>query len=93
MVDPTYPTMNHNNFNASEDWTPSYGDVKEAILAIALASRGKKCYFDFFDADHAGNLGSDLGPDIKKDTCVKKILTFVIQNFRMDAYFILTSSE
>jgi hypothetical protein len=57
IFDPTYPNINHHKFKENQDWTPFYGNVKEAIPTNAPPARGKavvlRCYVD---SDHAGNL-------------------------------------
>jgi hypothetical protein len=53
----TQPIPNYDKFKGSEDWTPLYGDVKEAMPLNEPKPRGKsvmlRCYID---SDHAGDL-------------------------------------
>ena len=57
IFDPTCQSINLNNFKASEDWTPFYGYVKEAIPVNAPTPQGMALVLqNFVDADHAGNL-------------------------------------
>jgi hypothetical protein len=57
IFDPTYPSINHHKFKENLDWTPFYGNVREAIPPNAPKPQGKPVVLRcFVDSDHAGNL-------------------------------------
>lgn len=52
---PSYPDIDLNRFK-EVDWTPMYGDMKEALPDNAPGPLGKEVDTRFFvDADHAGD--------------------------------------
>ncbi len=54
VFDDTCPKIKHGQ--DEYDWTPFYGDVKEAIPLNAPTARGNSVSMTcFVDADHAGN--------------------------------------